>query len=82
MRKTIKRYCDRKCPQDIARMIEREAGADEQATKKRFFSTKKHQEGINLYCNTLNLKGFHTNYSLMQKNLQDRTLEYIFSAML
>ncbi|CAI1230802.1 Uncharacterised protein [Serratia ficaria] len=31
----IKRYCDRKCPQDIARMIERETGADVQASRKR-----------------------------------------------
>lgn len=31
----IKRYCDRKCAQDIARMIERETGADVQASRKR-----------------------------------------------
>jgi hypothetical protein len=31
----IKRYCDRKCSQDIARMIERETGADVQASRKR-----------------------------------------------
>ncbi len=31
----IKRYCERKCPQDIARMIERETGCDVQAARKR-----------------------------------------------
>ncbi|MEL5676932.1 hypothetical protein [Serratia nevei] len=31
----IKRYCSRKRPQDIARMIERETGADVQAARKR-----------------------------------------------
>jgi hypothetical protein len=31
----IKRYCDRKCPQDIARMISNKTGCDVQAARKR-----------------------------------------------